>query len=61
MAHPEKCPVCLGEGVIIEILNGTLPCTIKKTCHGCNGKGWVEVSDAEQAQFYFPQTTDGKP
>lgn len=32
MRHAEKCPVCEGEGKHKD-----------KTCHGCNGRGWVEV------------------
>lgn len=31
MAHAEVCPVCQGKG------KG------EATCHGCGGKGWVEV------------------
>jgi len=37
MAHAEKCPVCLGTG------HWNL-----KPCHGCEGKGWVEVQDIQQ-------------
>ena len=32
--HAEKCPVCLGSGKVEG-----------KQCHGCNGRGWIEVSD----------------
>lgn len=39
MAHAEKCPVCNGKGEIIKN-NMTGETTV---CHGCNGKGWVEV------------------
>lgn len=38
--HSELCPVCQGEGKIRDKLSGE-----KKTCHGCNGRGWVEVND----------------
>jgi len=41
------CPVCNGKGTICDheigmplYLHPTCP-----TCHGCNGKGWVEVQD----------------
>lgn len=34
MAHAEKCPVCNGAGKYNE-----------KICHGCNGKGWIEVGN----------------
>ena len=34
MAHSEICPICKGSGKIK-----------KDTCHGCGGKGWIEVND----------------
>jgi len=46
MAHAEICPICKGEG---KLQLGTLPSTTytvnTKICHGCGGKGWVEVED----------------
>ena len=37
------CPVCNGKGVIYGIAeSGAYPST---QCHGCGGKGWVEVSN----------------
>lgn len=38
------CPVCNGSGEAGDWLGG-LPLTTKHICHGCNGKGWVEVSE----------------
>lgn len=38
MAHAEICPVCYGSGKI-----GAEGPVERKTCHGCNGKGWVEI------------------
>lgn len=38
--HAERCPICLGEGKIPDAYNAEL---VK--CHGCGGKGWVEVKD----------------
>ena len=35
MKHAELCPVCGGTGKV----NG-------EKCHGCDGKGWVEVEGA---------------
>lgn len=34
MAHAEKCPVCEGSGKYEN-----------RECHGCQGKGWVQVGD----------------
>ena len=43
MAHSEKCPVCNGTGKLetgkLETPDDLIP------CHGCGGKGWIEVSD----------------
>lgn len=54
MKHAEVCPVCHGNGKIPqppfhEILDVALPRDdtgrLIVTCHGCGGKGWVEVGD----------------
>lgn len=46
MAHAEICPVCggIGRTEYVEGGNGT---TVRKSqpCHGCGGKGWVEVGN----------------
>jgi DnaJ-class molecular chaperone len=37
--HAEKCPVCRGTGKF-----GMSAETAElRECHGCNGRGWVEV------------------
>lgn len=40
----QVCPVCNGRG---KIGNNGFSATVvdEKTCHGCNGKGWVEVQE----------------
>ena len=50
MAHAETCPVCKGSGELFMKSDGIyvsadqMPTTMKtKICHGCDGKGWVEV------------------
>ena len=44
--HSEKCPVCEGSGYI-HIPCDNIPCEKeRKSCHGCNGKGWIEVGGA---------------
>jgi len=55
------CPVCNGTGKIgknegIEVPNGHFAILewIRNeiTCHGCGGKGWVEVF--EEFNWYYP-------
>jgi len=48
MTHAEKCPICLGNGILryidgIEISGIKLNGEAEKICHGCNGKGWIQV------------------
>lgn len=43
MSHAEKCPVCGGAGKLQP--PGFVTTTIPQMtmCHGCWGRGWVEV------------------
>jgi len=43
-SHAEKCPVCHGEGTLEQTASFTTDCS-RKTCHGCNGKGWIVIHD----------------
>jgi len=43
MAHSEICPVCCGSGRYLD-----------KLCHGCGGKGWIEVSDDCYPYYPYP-------
>lgn len=45
MAHAEKCPICEGKGKIHGMNTDGQGMPLHETCHGCNGKGWVEISD----------------
>ncbi len=36
MTNAQKCPVCEGKGLVANPFGD-------KKCHGCGGKGWVEV------------------
>jgi len=49
MAHAEKCPVCGGTGKVKDNNYGSKTDGNDVECHGCGGKGWVEVSDS-----YYP-------
>ena len=47
MSHAEVCPVCNGRGKWATMPAEWSP-TVRELkylvkCHGCNGKGWVEV------------------
>lgn len=42
MSHGARCPICEGNGKINKG-SGWVP--DMKICHGCGGKGWVEISD----------------
>ena len=46
--HAEVCPLCKGSGWKTD-LTGVV-------CHGCNGRGWVEVNDSVAQPVYpgFP-------
>jgi len=51
MVHSEICPVCKGTGKYKKELKDV--CTLKEeTCHGCNGRGWVEVG---RDDYWFPR------
>ena len=51
MSHAERCPVCEGSGQVYDTWEpgGTAP--PKRICHGCNGRGWVEVG---YIPYYVP-------
>jgi len=42
MSKAVRCPVCFGKG---KFQTGDNYASIEKTCHGCNGRGWVIVPD----------------
>jgi len=51
MSKAVICPVCSGAGKIDEDYPGAGKSNVR-TCHGCGGKGWVEV--AEDPMPYTP-------
>ena len=54
--HAEKCLVCNGAGTIAPPVTGTSTTAIPMAtpCHGCDGKGWVEVGE-EYIRPVYPQ------
>ena len=59
MIHAKQCPVCLTKGkVMVE--------NQEKICHGCGGRGWVEVG-SDQLPYIpyipspYPNTTPWVP
>ena len=63
MVHAETCPVCHGIGRT-EYAEGGSGTTVRKSqpCHGCAGKGWVEVgSDDPVAIPVIPWPVDPNP
>lgn len=47
MSEAVKCPVCNGSGKVAIDQQGKLDNSViakhDKECHGCSGKGWVEL------------------
>jgi hypothetical protein len=42
----QLCPVCLGSGKTSSGLGQTGTVPLEKTCHGCGGRGWVEIHES---------------
>lgn len=64
MSHSEICPVCGGTGIFkcvqYEQLNAPYPFVtspiksyMERTCHGCQGKGWITVEDNQWKPNYY--------
>lgn len=60
MAHAERCPICDGKGKPnIEYESYTSEkgthkidlTTLMSVCHGCGGKGWVEVRGMQKTRL----------
>jgi hypothetical protein len=56
------CPVCNGKGKIPKKKEYKI---LKKECHGCKGKGWVEVRECQPVYPYpepwYPRPYDPNP
>ena len=56
-----KCPVCNGSGKVKDPNYDPDTTTGKQknvTCHGCGGKGWVEVHEQPYPYYPYPWTPD---
>ena len=49
--HSETCPICKGSGITIihDVQKDE-----EKTCIGCSGQGWIEVSGSADEQVINP-------
>ena len=63
-----KCPVCDGSGKVKDPDYDSDTTAGKQgnvTCHGCNGKGWVEVNEDYQFvpvnPYPYPKPWDNYP
>ena len=45
MSRAVKCPVCDGEGKILMSDVSSTAGGWEKVCHGCGGRGWIEIGD----------------
>lgn len=62
MAHAERCPVCRGEGTIVQPPNPESTTAAGRVrCHGCDGKGWVQVQDASHVPWPGPKRVPPGP
>lgn len=50
-----RCPVCGGSGEYTRLRNeNSTGVPIPAPCHGCNGRGWVEVGCVPYPVPYYP-------
>lgn len=62
MTHSERCPICLGSGKLLYqnyFNESSCSNTSEHTCHGCTGKGWIEVNDSYPVFSIIPKCTCG--
>ena len=55
MSKAQMCPVCKGRGKIPGHKDmGSTVIENGKTCHGCDGRGWVEVGGDDPPYWTVP-------
>ena len=62
MAHAEICPVCNGSGQLNPM--GQDSSTVvpqSQNCHGCSGKGWVEIGNTVSGMWVWPPGPEKLP
>ena len=58
MSRAQKCPVCGGTGKIVDQDDGPSTAAPQpRTCHGCGGKGWVQVGRDDPPAAPWPLPT----
>ena len=53
MSKAVICPVCSGKGYL-EYTPSQVKGDLQQTCHGCAGKGWVEVGGGDPPYQTMP-------
>lgn len=53
MAKAVKCPICDGTGQVPSV-DEVIFSDELDTCHGCEGRGWVEVAEADAVRNNWP-------
>ncbi|MCP3685419.1 MAG: hypothetical protein GY861_22435 [bacterium] len=63
--HAEVCPVCNGTGKVkdntFRYSGSSTTVPTEYICHGCNGKGWVEVNDRQRYYHSNCECVDESP
>lgn len=54
MKHAELCPVCHGKGRLPSDDRDFTTSKWEPICHGCSGRGWVEVGNDPPCPTMFP-------
>ena len=53
--HAEQCPVCYGKGVVPDEIGMGSTASATKTCHACQGRGYIFVPDPTDMYPTIPE------